>query len=88
MTRLAGPFDSTRFERRPWGTGKLGISFTHWSISSDDTPGLVSFEMRNDEPVASDGCPKLETLIIVQVVLSNSTLPVTAFIRQVASRLT
>jgi hypothetical protein len=37
------------------GDRKAGHSFTHWSISSDDAPGLVSFEMRNDEPVASDG---------------------------------
>jgi hypothetical protein len=28
---------------------KAGHSFNHWSTGSDGTPGLVSFEMRNDD---------------------------------------
>jgi hypothetical protein len=36
-----------------FGHRKAGHSFNHWSTSSDGTPGLVSFEMRNNEPLAS-----------------------------------
>ena len=32
-----------------FGDRKARHSFNHWSISSDGTPGIVSFEMRNDE---------------------------------------
>jgi len=39
---------------------KAGHSFNHWSTGSDSTPGLVSFEMRNDEPLARCGVPDLQ----------------------------
>jgi hypothetical protein len=32
-----------------FGDLKAGHSFNHWSTGSDGTPGLVSFEMRNDD---------------------------------------
>jgi hypothetical protein len=41
-----------------FGDLKAGHSFNHWSTSSDGTPRLVSFEMRNDEPLASRGVPR------------------------------
>src|SRR5258708_18419942 len=56
MTRLARLFDTTRFERRGLRTGKLGILHI-WSRSSDGTPGLGSFEMRNDKPLGSCAVP-------------------------------
>jgi hypothetical protein len=37
---------------------KAGHSFNHGSTSSDSTPRLVSFEMRNDEPLANGGVPR------------------------------
>ena len=39
------------------GDMKAGHSFNHWSKSSDDTPGLASFETRNDEPLQVEACP-------------------------------
>src|SRR6267378_4445756 len=54
-TRLARLFDTTRFERRALGTGKVGI------LSLPDLGvvmvrlDLVSSEVRNDEPFALSG---------------------------------
>ena len=42
---------------------KFGHSFNLWSTNSDGTPGLVSFEMRNDEPLASCGLPRFKLRI-------------------------
>jgi len=42
-----------------FGDSKAGHSFNHWSTGSDATPGLVSFEMRNDETLASCGVTQI-----------------------------
>lgn len=41
-----------------FGETKAGHSFHHCSTSSDGTPGLVSFEVRKDELLASCGEPR------------------------------
>ena len=44
-----------------FGDLKAGHSFNHGSTGSDGTPGLVSFEMRNDERSQVAGCQELQT---------------------------
>jgi len=61
MTRLARLLDATRFDRRALVRAELGVLSSTGSTSSDDTPGLVSFEMRNHEPLVSRGAQGLDS---------------------------
>src|SRR5258708_2428050 len=56
--QAGAPLQHQTLRAAGFGDLKAGHSFNHWSTGSDATPGLVSFEMRNDETLASCGVPQ------------------------------